>query len=269
MNVITSVTTSTAQVRECLTATRTYYVRTDGNDSNDGLTNTAGGAFLTIQKAVDVVCTTLDINSQAAVIQVGDGAYDYSAAVRLKSYVGVGPVTLRGNTSTPANVTLTVTGASAIQVIGGTWAIQGFKLSSTGTSSDGISASGQTYVTYASMNFGACGQYHVYSSSSATVIGTGAYTISGGGLGHLGLGANSRVVLNSATVTVSGTPAFTMFAIATFSSTLEVYSTTFTGAATGQRYVASFNAVIYTGGGGANFFPGNAAGSVNNGGVYA
>jgi hypothetical protein len=42
-----------------------------------------------------------------------------------------------------------------------------------------------------------------------------------------------------------------------------------TANATGTRYNGTLNSVINTFGGGANYFPGNSAGSVATGGVYA
>jgi hypothetical protein len=61
-------------VREQLTSNRTYYVRTDGSDSNDGLTDSSGGAFLTIQHAVDVV-SGLDHSIYKSTIYVRNGTY--------------------------------------------------------------------------------------------------------------------------------------------------------------------------------------------------
>jgi hypothetical protein len=58
--------------RQILTANQAYYVRTDGSDSNTGLANTAGGAFLTIQKAIDTVAA-LDLSIYNVTIQVGNG----------------------------------------------------------------------------------------------------------------------------------------------------------------------------------------------------
>ena len=80
---------------------------------------------------------------------------------------------------------------------------------------------------------------------------------------------NGIVRVQSKTVTLTGTPAFAAaFANADLSSTVLVNGNTFSGAATGARYSATNNAVISSGGAGATYLPGNAAGSTGAGGQY-
>src|SRR5262245_20702325 len=91
--------------RELLAADRVYYVRTDGSDANSGLVNSAGGAFATIQRAVDVIAATLDIAGHTVTIQIADGTY--TDPVTLKNVVGFaapGNLVIQGNAVTPANV---------------------------------------------------------------------------------------------------------------------------------------------------------------------
>jgi hypothetical protein len=265
MEVVTSVTTTSSDVREYLTAARTYYVRTDGSDSNDGLTNTSTGAFLTIQRAVNVVCGEIDCGSQTVIIQVEDGAYN--APVTLRPFVGTSTVILRGDVTTPTNVTIDSGTSNAIFATGGRWSIQGFKISTSGTA-DGLTADGPARVTFSAMDFGACGRNQVIAVSGGFIVGTNAYTISGGAFAHIAGSTMSRIALSGATITLTGTPTFGAFAYVAMGSGLEVYTTTITGSATGKRYDANTNGVIHTNGGGANFFPGNVAGTTTTGGQY-
>ncbi|NOU83219.1 hypothetical protein GC101_30635 [Paenibacillus sp. LMG 31459] len=73
------------------TADVTYYVRTDGNDSNDGLANTAGGAFKTIQKAIDSLPKAInhDVN-----INVAMGTY--AESIVIKGFFGKGSFAITG-----------------------------------------------------------------------------------------------------------------------------------------------------------------------------
>jgi len=257
-------------IRDTLTANRTYYVRTDGSDSNNGLTNNSAGAFLTIQKAINVVCDTLDNMGYTVTIQVADGAYN--AALTLKPYVGSGLVTLQGNTTTPANVTITLSTASTNCIsaynVSEQWAVTGFKLSATGSSSNAIDLRAAN-ITFAAMDFGATNLYHIRVANNSTAKATGGYTISGSASYHLSVEESSSMYITGITVTLTGTPAFSgAFVNISLCSSFYVASTTFSGSATGSRYWVGLNGAIYTGGAGANYLPGNAAGGSGTGGQY-
>ena len=99
---------------ERLYADRTYYVRTDGSDSNDGLVNNSGGAFVTIQKAWDVIKQALDLNGFNVVVQIGDGTYTAGLAVRgdVPGQNAGSAITFQGNSGMPANVLVSITGGN-------------------------------------------------------------------------------------------------------------------------------------------------------------
>jgi pectin methylesterase-like acyl-CoA thioesterase len=115
--------------REKLTAARTYWVRTDGSDSNDGLANTSGSAFLTVQKAIDVA-SALDNGGFNITIQLGNGTY--SAGASLKSFVGSGRIVIQGNSTTPANVHVSVASGNVVAGVSviGVYEISYMKLTS-------------------------------------------------------------------------------------------------------------------------------------------
>lgn len=256
--------------RERLLADRTYYVRTDGSDSNNGLADTLGGAFLTIQKAINVVAM-LDLGGFAVTIQVGTGTYTGAVAVATP-FIG-GNVTLKGDTTTPSNVVISTTSANAITVSNkAVLLVQGFKLQTT-TSGYGIQAdSGGNVKVNGNMNYGAAAGGHLYAQTDASIIVTANYTISGAAPFHW-IATDHGIIFTwtsgGVTATVSGTPAFSSyFAYADRAALVTCHNMTFSGSATGPRYYAQGNAVIFVNGAGATYLPGNSAGSTVTGGQY-
>jgi hypothetical protein len=252
-------------VREQLTANRTYYVRTDGSDSNNGLANSSGGAFLTIQKAVDTVAA-LDLSIYNVTVQVADGTYGGTVVVSAP-WVGSGTVTLQGNTSTPANALLSTGASDCITVFsGGTLTVTGFKLTNTGSF---LLHANSGLIRFSLLTFGACGSQQVRVSDGGRMSAIGNYTIDGSAINHWSALVNGIIRVQSRTITLTGTPAFSgAFANAELNSTMLLNSNTFSGAATGPRYSAANNSVISSGGAGATYLPGNVAGSTSTGGQY-
>jgi hypothetical protein len=252
-----------APAREVLTAARTYYVRTDGGDPNTGLVNSAGGAFLTIGKALSVV-SALDLNTFAVTIQVAAGTY--TGLVTLNApFIGGGTVQLLGDTVTPSNVV--ISGVTVILSDRATLNIGGFKITG---GFQGINVSNKATLNITGkMEYGACSGQHMFCYYGGLILITAAYTISGSTGIHWLAREDGIIVCAGLTVTLSGTPAFSgAFAYSTYGGTLEVNGNTFTGSGTGPRFGADFGGGIITGGAGINYFPGNSAGSTSSPGWY-
>lgn len=282
----TIITTSgICQSRELLTADRTYYVRTDGSDSNNGLSNTSGGAFLTLQKAIDTVAS-IDISIFNVTIQLASGTYSSgSAATYLKSIIGSGAVTIIGDIITPSNVVITSSATATIyaNAVSGNYVLRGFKITNTvGHSLQAMQA--PTSIAIGDLDFGASGQWHIVVARAAYVSNidylgnTLSYIISGSASGHIllfgggniGFGnGNPGAPASSGNITENVTFSNVFIACSTCSSQFVNFSYPVSGGktVTGTRYSVTANGVIASGGG-SSFFPGSAAGSAATGGQY-
>lgn len=259
-------------VRELLTADRTYYVRTDGSDSNTGLANTSGGAWLTLQHAWDWVATNLDIGSYTVTIQLADGTY---AALSAVSGPPNGRVDIVGNTTTPANVAITAATTSfgifclnfrfliaQVRIDGVTIRTTDFEF--------GIGATwSNVYVNRIRWeNTGSTGGILFGNSQGAFLEFYGSVTITGTFAAIASMGASSIFYFFPTLVTLVGTPAITFVGFyVEYGSTIQI-ETTFSGSATGKRYSADTNGIIQTFGAGATYLPGNVAGTTTAGGQY-
>lgn len=253
--------------REVLTADRTYYVRTDGSDSNNGLANTSGGAFLTIQKAINVVAA-LDISIYNVTIQVAAGTYTGTVTVN-GPWVGKGTVTLSGDTTTPSNVLISTSGSCITVQSGATLSIKGFKF----TSSAGLAliyAKQYGVATLSGKNeFGA--STHDLVADTGTIIAGAPEIVSGTTAGgHYYAQTGGIINCANATWTASGTATFNVaFVFAQATGVVFAFNNTSSGTFSGARYSAQLNAVVTTNGGGASYFPGSSAGSTATGGQYS
>lgn len=260
-----------SSIRERLTGNLTLYVRTDGSDSNNGLANTSGGAFLTLQKAYDVICANLDLAGFAVTVQIGNGTYTGQLNAN-QPWTGGGSVTFQGNNTTPANVVISTTSLDAIRVttpLPGMLNILDMKLQTT-TLGSGISMEAPGLLQFGNMDFGATAQHHMIAvATGANIKGISNYTISGSGATHWAATGNGYIIDQLKTITLSGTPAFSSaFALASRGGGMTVNVNTFSGSATGSRYLSNGNGCIFTNGGGGTYLPGNAGGTTTPDGEY-
>jgi hypothetical protein len=267
--------------RTKVTTNMTIYVNpTTGNDANNGLT--AGAPFRTIQAAINAVYSSYDWNSHGCTIQLADGTYNYAVTNGYAAgFNGIpfgmqGIFTLMGNIGSPGNVIINATNANCLSMLNVPLSVRGITFQATGnvlTPSSvqgyGASVGSGANLDIQSCRFGSCGsvQVNVFTGGIAEVTGS-AVTFTGSTPYALFASNGGYIWMPGATVTVTGLALTGGFIVAGECGTIDAGGCTFVGSATGPRYVATLNGVINTNGGGANYFPGDAVGSVGLGGQY-
>jgi hypothetical protein len=256
--------------RELLTAARTYYVRTDGNDANTGLSNTSGGAFRTAQRAA------LDNSGFDITVILAPGTY--TDGIQLLEHIGGGAIYFRGQNNDQTSTKISITNGSCVRGVEtrfSKYKITHLTLEASGTSGYPILLEGgKNYLTIDQINFAASGRTHIYVASGSTLNARSAtYTISGGvdAGWHVECVDQATVLALGCTVTLTGTPAFGSggYARCTRNALAQFHSSTFTGGATGQRYFVDTGGGMLVGGAGASYLPGSTAGSATTPGWYA
>ena len=258
--------------RTRLTGDQTFYISTTGSDSNDCLTS--GTACATLNYVWNLIAETYDLAGYTATIQLADGTYTSGLTARIP--VLGGTVVIDGDSGTPSNVVLSITGGNCLVAVGPgvTFQVQNLEMTTTGAGYGDISADRGAYILMGSgLIFGSVDSssgHHISAQGGGAVYIYHSYSIVGGGAFHYYTADGSLIrVASSVTATLTGTPAFGQdFASATEASQIVLPGITYSGSATGTRYIANLNGVIDTGGGGSTFLPGNAAGSTATGGQY-
>ncbi len=253
-------------IREKLTANQTYYVRADGNDSNNGLADSSGGAFLTPQKAFDTTCT-IDLNGFTVTISIGSGSFE--GITFNKAWVG-GNITIVG--AGAANTTIASTnGLAAFYVSApapGVIRIDSMKITNSAGGAIRLDAAAR-FLCGSGLEFGTCVASHILAAAPGAFLSMLAnYTISGGSIYHLNAQFGAYIRATGITVTLTGTPAVSIAYANASNMGAMLCSGSFSGSATGPRYTALQGGGINTGGGGASFFPGSSAGTATSPGWY-
>lgn len=284
-------------VREPLGANRTYFVAPTvtvptgwsvGNDSNNGLFQIGtppNGPFATVQRALDITYNTLDLRGFSVTVQLAGTAATpctYNGSIIITApQVGVGGISINGNSGSVGSVTLASNAATVTATNGARLTLGNLRVQSGGT--PGFCLVGQTGGTLLASgplifgSAGAGGSVHMYAADLGTVGTQGfAYTIEGNATQHMLAQTQGTINISNSAITINlPARAFTTFAFASNLSLINAVPPVggaFTGGGvggtTGTKYSVSANAVILVNGSGVGYFPGDLGGNFSSGGQY-
>lgn len=259
-----------ATKRTNLSEDTTFWVRSNGDDDNDGSANTAGGAFLTWNALYNYVAENYDFNGFTVTLKSGT-TNTYAAGLFMgTAWVGGGALIVDGN---GCGIAETVTKGIIVNVVQpGPVSIQNFGagISSTLGSAVQIAAPGNMYVLEGNV-FGTCQNAHLEAIQGGNLFVQYDYSVTGTGAGQHAYAAYESTLVLFGEMTLLSNQTFSNATVyveedaniqaAGFSVDLNGFTVT------GPRYVAK-GGRIFTNGNGENFFPGTSAGVKSHGGTY-
>jgi hypothetical protein len=248
-----------------LTIDRTYYVSTVGSDSNTGLS--AGQPFQTIAHAISVA-NTIDVDNFSVLIQLADGTYNEHLVIN-----STPSLYILGNPATPANVVINcLTDDTILALSGAVVSFYDLELrNGAGGTTLGVYSGSQAFLYNVRFASGTVGT-HMLAASSGRIIFIGNCAIVGSATNYAMYAVSMGTIgdnFSSPVITLTGTPAFSIFAFCEAFGFIDLESATFAGTgATGIRYVGRQNSVFYVSSNSTTYFPGNAAGDIDPSSVY-
>lgn len=265
-----------------LTEDTTYYIRTDGDDSNAGLTNDSAGAFASLTGALTYIANNVDACGHYVTLQIADGTYIEPDDYILPMFTGIAALSILGNPANNRAVKITSSTAGIMFTwfsMVSTIYVSDIEFSNTNPVAAGVFAlNAGSQLVLNNIYWGTMGGgYCVWIASCANCELTGIHTVATGPDGdYWGLASdNAFLSLEPGTaMTVSGTPNFAAaFIWVNRGAVFAIEGATLSGAATGTRWVLGSGGIIDTGLGGVtgskDQIPGNSAGiNIDGTGIY-
>ena len=255
--------------REMVTENRTYYVRSDGADTNDCLSDSPGGACRTWGRAVQLV-NQIDFGGKIVTIKHGEEAspVTFTEQLYLTGMTGGGELHIRGS-STPGHTVFSATSGDIIGLRSVITPVHLWDMTFDGGGSHIMVAYLSTVNLRDGLVFGPASFAHILVhdaqamlidvSVSTSITGSAPYHVfSNGGSAFIEYGEKALI----------GMPEFAAYLGIMNGGRIQTVGMEFVGAATGARYWVVGNSVLNAFNSGPNYLPGSLPGNAIDGGLY-
>ncbi len=225
-----------------LSQDETFYIDPNGNDTNDGLTETT--ALATGQAAWNKALT-IDLNNHNLFLQFANGTYTTPMLCQ-GAPLGIGAasgIVVQGNVAQPSQVTFSTTNVSCITAaFGASVYVEGVTLRATGVPAAyqnmgaGLMANTAAEILFGNVIFDRCDWTHMIGIGGGVVRSLGnPYTVAAGGGYHMMSTIGGYVANVNSAVSLTGTPNFTnAFVYSGAQGMTATYGAAYSGPVTGK-----------------------------------